>query len=177
MFRIQLQTLKLLFQFAKASSKLSAINIDDPAEKADGTTGGSFADRFYRTLYDVLLKVHLAKLAKLDDYFGLVFRAVKVDPNVKRVTAYLKRMLQMCFLNESNFTAASLLVISELLKVRKDVAFEIFKFNSQHQVGEEQKVISIHATKGKEAKTIDESSDDEDEENFQDVDRVLEEKK
>ena len=80
----------------------------------------------------MLLKVHLAKLAKLDDYFGLVFRAVKADPNVKRVTAYLKRMLQMCFLNESNFTAASLLVISELLKIRKDVAFEIFKFNSQH---------------------------------------------
>jgi len=79
----------------------------------------------------VLLKVHLTKGAKLDEYFGLVFRAVKADLNIKRVTAYLKRMLQMCFINESNFTAGSLLVISELLKVRKDVAFEIFKFNTQ----------------------------------------------
>ena len=92
-FRIQLQTLKLLFQFAKSSDKLSAINIDQPEEKADGTQGGSFADRYYRTLYEVLLKVHLAKLAKLDEYFGLVFRAVKADPNVKRVVAFLKRML------------------------------------------------------------------------------------
>ena len=36
----------------------------------------------------------------------------------------------MCFVNESNFAAATLLVISELLKVRKDVAMEVFKFNS-----------------------------------------------
>ena len=92
-FRIQLQTLKLLFQFAKASSKLDALQIDEPEEKEDGTKGGSFADRFYRTLYEVLLKVHLAKLAKLDEYFGLVFRAVKADSNVKRVAAFLKRML------------------------------------------------------------------------------------
>ena len=82
----------------------------------------------------------------------------------------------MCFINESNFTAGTLLVISELLKVRKDVAFEIFKFNSK-QIDEEQKVISIHATKGKQADKVDENSDDDEEENFQDVDRVLEEKK
>lgn len=91
---------------------------------------GSFADRFYRTLYEVILRVHLAKLAKMDEYFGLIFRCIKADPNVKRIAAFLKRMLQMCFVNESNFTAATLLVISELLKVRKDAALEIFKFNS-----------------------------------------------
>jgi len=38
-------------------------------------------------------------------------------------------------------------------------------------------VISIYATKGKQAEKIDESGDDDEEENFQDVDRVLEEKK
>ena len=129
-FRIQLQTLKLLFQFAKSSEKLTTINIDEQVEKADGTKGGSFADRFYRTLYEVILRVHLAKLAKMDEYFGLIFRCIKADPNVKRVVAFLKRMLQMSFINESNFTAATLLVVSELLKVRKEVALEIFKFNS-----------------------------------------------
>ena len=44
---------------------------------------------------------------------------------------------------------------------------------------QQNKVISIHATKSKSlSKTIeDESSDSEEEENFQDVDRVLEEQK
>ena len=92
-FRIQLQTLKLLFQFAKASSKLNQLVIDEPEEKADGTKCGTFADRFYRTLYEVVFKVHCAKLAKLDDYFGLLFKAIKADSNVKRITAFLKRML------------------------------------------------------------------------------------
>ena len=53
----------------------------------------------------------------------------------------------MCFVNESNFAAATLLVISELLKVRKDVAFEIFKHKTQLEK-EEKNVISIHARKG-----------------------------
>ena len=83
----------MLFQFAKSSSKLDAINIDEPEERSDGSKGGSFADRYYRTLYEVVLRVHLAKLAKMDEYFGLIFRCIKADPNVKRVAAFLKRML------------------------------------------------------------------------------------
>ena len=84
----------------------------------------------------------------------------------------------MCFVNESNFAAATLLVISELLKVRKDVAMEIFKFGTQlDEAGPA--VISIHAKKAKdEDKPVNsEESDDDEEENFQDVDRVLEEQK
>ena len=64
--------MKLLFQFAKSSSKFQQLNIDKKELKEDGTEGGSFADRFYRTLYELLLKIHLSKLAKLDEYFGLV---------------------------------------------------------------------------------------------------------
>ena len=82
----------------------------------------------------------------------------------------------MCFVNESNFAAATLLVISELLKVRKDVAFEIFKHKTQLEK-EEKNVISIHARKGAQDEKDKESSSDDEEENFQDVDRVLEEQK
>ena len=70
------------------------MDIEEKLEKEEGTKGpGSFADRFYRTLYEMLLKVHLTKNAKLDEYFGLVFRAIKADNNVNRVAAFLKRML------------------------------------------------------------------------------------
>jgi len=85
------------------------------AKSEDQTNASNFADRFYRTLYELLLKVHATSL---DDYFGLVFRAVKSDECVARAIAFLKRLLQMTYLNECNFTAASLLVISEILKLR-----------------------------------------------------------
>jgi ribosome biogenesis protein MAK21 len=92
---------------------------DQISKKEDGdTVGASFADRFYRTLYELLLKVHMSKATGLDDYFGLVFRAVKGDECVPRAIAFIKRLLQMSYLNECNFTAASLLVISEILKSR-----------------------------------------------------------
>ena len=75
----------------------------------------------------------------------------------------------MCFVNESNFSAATLLVISELLKVRKDVALEIYKFNSHLKEKErqgDQSVISIHAKKKNDQGKKAETSDSEEEENF-----------
>ena len=61
-FKIQLQTLKLLFQFAKSSKKLNSLKIEEEQQEKEageeGPKGGSFADRFYRTLYETLLRVH-----------------------------------------------------------------------------------------------------------------------
>jgi len=72
-FRIQLQTLKLLFQFAKTSNRL--VNTQDAGDPE--APASTFADRFYRTLYEFILKTHGQK--SMDDYFGLLFRAIKAD--------------------------------------------------------------------------------------------------
>jgi hypothetical protein len=148
-FRIQIQVFKLLLQFAKVTQKLTA-------DTKEGEEKSNFADRFYRTLYELLLKVHMSKATSLDDYFGLVFKAVKSDESVPRAIAFMKRLLQMCYLNESNFTAASLLVISELLKLRQDIRSTIFTFN----LGP--------VTKSK----IDAEGSDSEEERFIDVDKT-----
>ena len=68
----------------------------------------------------------MQKSALMDDYFGLVFRAMKSDMSVSRIVAFIRRLLQMCLINEANFTAASLLVLSEILGCRADVRFELF---------------------------------------------------
>ena len=112
-FRIQIQVFKLLLQFAKVTQKMG--NEQVSAKSDEKNEASNFADRFYRTLYELLLKVHATSL---DDYFGLIFRAVKGDESVARATAFIKRLLQMTYLNECNFTAATLLVISEILKQR-----------------------------------------------------------
>jgi hypothetical protein len=111
-FRIQIQVFKLLLQFAKVTQKMGNEQLSKSEEPNQGP---NFADRFYRTLYELLLKCHATSL---DDYFGLIFRAVKSDESVARATAFIKRLLQMTYLNECNFTAATLLVISEILKQR-----------------------------------------------------------
>ena len=148
-FRIQLQTLKLLFQFAKTSNRL--VNTQDAGDPE--APASTFADRFYRTLYEFILKTHGQK--SMDDYFGLLFRAIKADKCVTRVIAFVRRLLQMCLVNEANFTAATLLVISEVLNTRPDARFELFQNKPQEKVTET--VISKEAVQ---------SSDDEDEERF-----------
>lgn len=54
---------------------------------------GSFVDRFYRTLYDLVLKVHMLKVTKMDDYFALIFKALKRDKDVDRVVSFIRRLL------------------------------------------------------------------------------------
>jgi len=60
----------------------------------------------------------MGKATSLDDYFGLIFKSIKADECVPRCVAFIKRLLQMSYLNEANFTAASLLILSELFKLR-----------------------------------------------------------
>ena len=73
-FKIQLKTLMLLYQFAKASQRLDKgfeLKVQEDKEsqdegdthKKDGKREGNFADRFYRTLYELILKVHVLKAA------------------------------------------------------------------------------------------------------------------
>lgn len=65
----------------------------------------------------------------------------------------------MSYLNECNFTAASLLVISEILKSRQDIRIALFTFG-------------FGATKTENAKIDAAGSEDDDEERFVDVDKV-----
>lgn len=87
----------------------------------------TFADRFYRTLYEVILRVSQAKAQRLDEFFGIIFKAMRADQNVGRVIAFVRRLLQMTFANEANFTCACLLVVNEIFRSRSDVRYSVFQ--------------------------------------------------
>jgi ribosome biogenesis protein MAK21 len=85
------------------------------------------SDRYYRTLYELLLRVHLThKPAALDEFFALVFKSVKSDKNPARTLAFVRRILQMATLNDSAYTAASLLIVSELIREKPDLRFQLY---------------------------------------------------
>jgi hypothetical protein len=67
--------------------------------------------------------MHLNKAAKMDEFFALVFKSIKADKNNLRVLSFVRRIIQMASLNEASFTAACLLIISELIKVKDDLRF------------------------------------------------------
>jgi len=71
-------------------------------------------DRFYRTLYESLLDPRLLTSSKQILYLNLLYRSLKNDVSIKRVKAFVKRLLQIITLHEPPFVCGVLYLISEL---------------------------------------------------------------
>lgn len=73
------------------------------------------ADRFYRTLYESLLDPRLISTSKHIMFLNLLYRALKADVSIKRVKAFVKRLLQVIHLHEPPFICGVLYLINELI--------------------------------------------------------------
>ncbi|KXL42087.1 MAG: hypothetical protein FE78DRAFT_94084 [Acidomyces sp. 'richmondensis'] len=72
------------------------------------------ADRFYRTLYETLLDSRLATSSKQVIFLNLLYKSLKNDSNIKRVQAFVKRLLQILTMHDSPFACGVLYLIKEL---------------------------------------------------------------
>lgn len=72
------------------------------------------ADRFYRTLYESLLDPRIATSSKQSLYLNLLYKALKTDVNLKRVKAFVKRLVQILSLHHPSFICGVLYLIREL---------------------------------------------------------------
>jgi len=71
-------------------------------------------DRFYRTLYESLLDPRLLTSSKQTMFLNLLFKALKSDISRKRVTAFIKRLLQVVGLHQPPFVCGVLYLVHEL---------------------------------------------------------------
>ncbi|KAK4938941.1 RNA-binding ribosome biosynthesis protein mak21 [Elasticomyces elasticus] len=71
-------------------------------------------DRFYRVLYESLLDPRLIIASKQQLYLNLLHRSLKADLNVKRVKAFVKRLLQILSLHEPSFICGAFFLIQDL---------------------------------------------------------------
>jgi ribosome biogenesis protein MAK21 len=71
-------------------------------------------DRFYRTLYESLLDARLITSSKHSLYLNLLYKALKADINVKRVKAFVKRILQVLALHQPSFICSCFFLLQEL---------------------------------------------------------------
>ncbi|OJJ38933.1 hypothetical protein ASPWEDRAFT_104073 [Aspergillus wentii DTO 134E9] len=74
------------------------------------------ADRFYRTLYESLLDPRLATSSKQSMYLNLLYKSLKNDLNVRRVKAFVKRIVQVLGLHQPAFICGIFYMIRELEK-------------------------------------------------------------
>ena len=90
------------------------------------------ADRFYRTLYESLLDPRLLTTSKQALYLNLLYKAMGSDPSVKRVKAFIKRLLQVASLHQASFASAAIYLVREL----EGVFPSLQSFMDQTEAGE-----------------------------------------
>ena len=71
-------------------------------------------DRFYRTLYESLLDPRLITSSKQALYLNLLFRSLKNDNDVRRVKAFVKRMIQILNIHQPSFVCGILFLVAQL---------------------------------------------------------------
>ncbi|KAI1482483.1 hypothetical protein K445DRAFT_313377 [Daldinia sp. EC12] len=78
-------------------------------------------ERFYRTLYESLLDPRLITSSKQALYLNLLYRSLKSDVDVRRVKAFVKRMLQVLNLHQPSFVCGILYLIIDLCTTFPDL--------------------------------------------------------
>ncbi|KAI1868708.1 uncharacterized protein JN550_006283 [Neoarthrinium moseri] len=86
------------------------------------TTRHLATERFYRTLYESLLDPRLTTSSKQALYLNLLYRSLKSDVDVRRVKAFVKRMLQILNLHQPSFVCGIIFLIMELYGTFPDLS-------------------------------------------------------
>ena len=76
------------------------------------------SDRFYRALYGILHSKDLVSSSKTPQVLSLTLKAMRADVNIRRVSAFLKRLLQVSSEAGAPFCCGVLLLVSEVLQGR-----------------------------------------------------------
>ena len=105
----------------------------------------STSDRFYRTLYESLLDPRLLTTSKHRLFINLLHRAMKGDLDIRRVKAFVKRILQIVPMHQPPFACAILYMLRDI----EGIFPSLRSFIDQPEAGDEEETfhdVSDHAS-------------------------------
>uniref|UniRef100_A0A673T359 CCAAT/enhancer-binding protein zeta n=1 Tax=Suricata suricatta TaxID=37032 RepID=A0A673T359_SURSU len=132
-FNTSVQALMLLFQVMNSQQTIS--------------------DRYYAALYRKMLDPGLMLCSKQAMFLNLVYKSLKADIVLRRVKAFVKRLLQVTCEQMPPFICGALYLVSEILKAKPGLRSQL----DDHPESDEENFIDI--------------GDDEDTEQFTDADK------
>ncbi|XP_012869131.1 PREDICTED: CCAAT/enhancer-binding protein zeta [Dipodomys ordii] len=104
-FSTSVQALMLLFQVMNSQQTIS--------------------DRYYSALYRKMLDPGLMMCSKQAMFLNLVYKSLKADIVLRRVKAFLKRLLQVTCVQMPPFICGALYLVSEILKAKPDLRSQL----------------------------------------------------
>ncbi|KAF1831488.1 CBF-domain-containing protein [Decorospora gaudefroyi] len=108
------EQLNMIFEVTHSSNFNTSIQAMTLIQQISATKHYS-ADRFYRTLYESLLDPRLMSTSKHIMFLNLLYRSLKADTSIKRVKAFVKRLLQIIHMHGPPFICGVLYLINELI--------------------------------------------------------------
>jgi hypothetical protein len=94
---------------------------------------GNLIDRYFRSLYELLLTKELSVSKSLRLFLKLALQSLVFDNNLNRVAAFLKRLLGVCLLSEPPFICCVLIVVSQVLR-NKHKLWKMLETNKQTEL-------------------------------------------
>uniref|UniRef100_A0AAY4CCF4 CCAAT/enhancer-binding protein zeta n=1 Tax=Denticeps clupeoides TaxID=299321 RepID=A0AAY4CCF4_9TELE len=138
-FNTAVQALMLLFQVMDSQQTVS--------------------DRYYVALYRKLLDPGLSVCSRQNMFLNLLYKSLKSDIVLRRVKAFVKRLLQVSCDQNPTFVCGALFLVSEVTKAKPGLKLLL----QEEGDGEEEKFEDLHA-----------DEDEDEEEKFVDADKVEE---
>ncbi|XP_070578508.1 CCAAT/enhancer-binding protein zeta-like [Ptychodera flava] len=80
----------------------------------------TMSDRFYMALYKKLTDPELKNSPRQPMFLNLLFKSLKADVVIKRLKAFIKRLLQICSCHQPTFVCGVLFLVSEIFRVRDE---------------------------------------------------------
>uniref|UniRef100_H2MRV7 CCAAT enhancer binding protein zeta n=1 Tax=Oryzias latipes TaxID=8090 RepID=H2MRV7_ORYLA len=119
----------------------------------------SISDRFYSTVYRKMLDPGLSSSSRQNMFLNLLYKSLKADVVLRRVKAFVKRLLQVSAEQSASFACGALFLVSEVMKAKPGLKLLL----QEEGDGEEEEF--------KDLKEENDFSDDDGEERFLDADK------
>ncbi|XP_026856627.2 CCAAT/enhancer-binding protein zeta [Electrophorus electricus] len=155
--REQLDTLFKVVHMVKFSTAMQALMLLFQVMDSQQTV----SDRYYVALYRKLLDPGLSVCSRQSMFLNLLYKSLKADIVLRRIKAFLKRLLQVSCEQSPAFACGALFLVSEVMKSKPGLKLLLHEAGD----GEEEKFQDL---KGEE------EDEEDDEERFVDADKIEE---
>jgi len=109
--KLRIEVLKLIFTICQGI-------ISGKTKKLNPSANDSNLDRYYKSLYELILTKEIFVTKNLRDLLKLIVKSLTFDQNITRVAAFLKRLLQMSMHADPSFITCILIIVSQVVRNR-----------------------------------------------------------
>lgn len=149
--KLRIEVLRLIFTICQGI-------ISGKTKKLNPSASDANLDRYYKSLYDLILSKEIFVTKNLRDLLKLIVKSLTFDQNITRVAAFVKRLLQMSMHADPSFITCVLIIVSQVVRNRIKL-WKMVDKNSFLKKDTQEKETSDKPEKGDKGEKVEKESD------------------